>query len=505
MTFVLWAFLATFRIVSVQLVQSWFVPDEVYQSSEVAHHLVYGHGHLSWEWHHALRSFIHPGLISLVFKLLQFFGLDSQVTLVNAPRLFHAILFSFADISFYSICKRLSLSSREAWFSFLTYLSSWFIFYCAPRTLSNSLETALTLIALNWYPFEGNRYRGSVYPYMLIGSITIIIRPTAALIWLVLGINHLFKSSNPFGLICVVVLPTVIPVLTGSFLLDSVSYAHPTFSLWNFLSFNVLEGGSAHFGVHPWHWYFTQGLTSVLTIQLLPAIMGVINSSITRLPFYVFLFYVVFHSLLPHKEQRFLLPIIPFLCIYAGHFFTLRSYRHLRAFVFWFMISVNVLVALYTGLRHQIGPYSASESVMRTLKPGERSNLLALMPCYSIPGYSFFHDYAEHIRQLDCSPDLNGLNQADEGDIFYSDPVMWLDKNGPLNYSHILLYEKLYEVLKDVLVRSHYSEYSCNGTVVNNPEYGEVMQFTGDQRQQIKDFLVKVGIVKEDNCKVHGF
>ncbi|KIH59744.1 putative translation initiation factor SUI1 [Ancylostoma duodenale] len=48
-------------------------------------------------------------------------------------------------------------------------------------------------------------------------------------------------------------------------------------------------------------------------------------------------------------------------------------------------------------------------------------------------------------------------------------------------------------------------KYSCNGTIVEHPEYGEVMQLSGDQRQQIKDFLVNVGIVKEENCKVHGF
>ena len=44
-----------------------------------------------------------------------------------------------------------------------------------------------------------------------------------------------------------------------------------------------------------------------------------------------------------------------------------------------------------------------------------------------------------------------------------------------------------------------------NGTVVDHPEYGEVLQLNGDQRQAIKDFLVRVGIVTEDRCKVHGF
>uniref|UniRef100_A0A915L758 SUI1 domain-containing protein n=1 Tax=Romanomermis culicivorax TaxID=13658 RepID=A0A915L758_ROMCU len=55
------------------------------------------------------------------------------------------------------------------------------------------------------------------------------------------------------------------------------------------------------------------------------------------------------------------------------------------------------------------------------------------------------------------------------------------------------------------IVRYLKKEYNCNGTVVEHPEYGEVIQLTGDQRQNIREFLVKVGIVKEENCKVHGF
>ncbi|EFO18374.2 hypothetical protein LOAG_10121 [Loa loa] len=55
------------------------------------------------------------------------------------------------------------------------------------------------------------------------------------------------------------------------------------------------------------------------------------------------------------------------------------------------------------------------------------------------------------------------------------------------------------------IVRYLKKEYNCNGTTVDHPEYGEVIQLTGDQRQHIKDFLCRVGIVKEENCKIHGF
>ncbi len=47
--------------------------------------------------------------------------------------------------------------------------------------------------------------------------------------------------------------------------------------------------------------------------------------------------------------------------------------------------------------------------------------------------------------------------------------------------------------------------FQCNGTVIDHPEYGKVIQLAGDQRQLVKDFLVKVGIVSEEQCKMHGF
>jgi len=55
------------------------------------------------------------------------------------------------------------------------------------------------------------------------------------------------------------------------------------------------------------------------------------------------------------------------------------------------------------------------------------------------------------------------------------------------------------------IVRACKKEFACNGTVVNDPQYGEVIQFQGDQRQHIAGFLKHIGISSEDQIKVHGF
>jgi len=55
------------------------------------------------------------------------------------------------------------------------------------------------------------------------------------------------------------------------------------------------------------------------------------------------------------------------------------------------------------------------------------------------------------------------------------------------------------------IVKVAKKEFCCNGTVVEHPEYGEVVQLQGDQREKICQMLVKCGLVKQDQLKVHGF
>merc|ERR1712212_1471481 len=55
------------------------------------------------------------------------------------------------------------------------------------------------------------------------------------------------------------------------------------------------------------------------------------------------------------------------------------------------------------------------------------------------------------------------------------------------------------------IVRACKKEFACNGTVVEHAEYGEVLQLQGDQRENICQFLTKVGLVNGSQIKVHGF
>ncbi|KAJ7565913.1 hypothetical protein O6H91_02G080700 [Diphasiastrum complanatum] len=55
------------------------------------------------------------------------------------------------------------------------------------------------------------------------------------------------------------------------------------------------------------------------------------------------------------------------------------------------------------------------------------------------------------------------------------------------------------------ILKDFKKEFCCNGTAVQDPELGQVIQLQGDQRKNVSQFLVQAGVVKKDLIKIHGF
>lgn len=81
-------FFLSIRLLSVLLVQTFYVPDEYWQSLEVAHRLTFGYGYLTWEWSQGIRSYLYPLIISVFYKIAQLLGIDYAEVLVICSK-FH--------------------------------------------------------------------------------------------------------------------------------------------------------------------------------------------------------------------------------------------------------------------------------------------------------------------------------------------------------------------------------------------------------------------------------
>eukprot|EP00079_Xenopus_tropicalis_P033657 XP_017947428.1 PREDICTED: GPI mannosyltransferase 3 isoform X1 [Xenopus tropicalis] len=255
-----------FRIFNCMMVQTSFVPDEYWQSLEVAHKMTFNYGYLTWEWTEGLRGFSYPLMFATIYKALYLLGKDHVWCLIWVPRLVQAIFSGIADIRLYSLVRHLENTELAKWV-FFCQLCSWFTWYCSTRTLTNTMEAVLSTFALYYYPLEGSNTKNST-KYLICVALAFLIRPTAVILWVPLLFYHFAKEKKKADLVVNQYLPVGILTLATSLIVDRIFFGKWTFVQWNFLKFNVLQDLGSFYGSHPWHWYFTQGLPVILCTHL---------------------------------------------------------------------------------------------------------------------------------------------------------------------------------------------------------------------------------------------
>ncbi|KAL8977490.1 MAG: hypothetical protein Q9205_006720, partial [Flavoplaca limonia] len=158
-------FLVTIRVLNALCIRTFFQPDEYFQSLEPAWEIAFGSDSgawITWEWKNRLRSAIHPTLFAGVYwmsaelsKLLQLTPHNHAELLLAAPKVTQAVIAALADYYTWRLGERMyGRRSNEAWAAlFLSVVSPW-QWFVSTRTLSNSLETTLTIIALHQWPWH---------------------------------------------------------------------------------------------------------------------------------------------------------------------------------------------------------------------------------------------------------------------------------------------------------------------------------------------------------------
>ncbi|XP_030764543.1 GPI mannosyltransferase 3 [Sitophilus oryzae] len=457
----IFALFLSVRLFSIFAVQTYFVADEYYQSVEVAHKLAFGYGHLTWEWSQGIRSYGYPIIFTILYKALQYCGLDNSITVVYGPRVLQAIISAYADLCFYK------WSGTKKWAIF-TISTAWFWFYMGSRTLINTFETSLTTIALSKFPWLGKEAddRGN---FLWIIAPLFVLRPTSVITWIPLCLFHLIISEKSvWRLIFTKYLPVGYLVLAVSIAIDSLVHGSLIITPYNFLKLNVFESIASNYGTHPWHWYLSSGLPAILGIQILPFIMAILiilkarknhPNELVLLATIVFTIFVL--SFLPHKEFRFILPLLPIVLYISSRFLAAWS-RKASMLSIWLVTAIiflgNAIPAWYVGYSHQRGTLDVMEPLSHIAKVDpNNTSFLFLMPCHSTPLYSHLHVNVS-TKFLTCNPNLNKIpNYVDEADLFYKNPNAWLRNNYPPNSSlpsHIICFDNLVPLIgSDILTK----------------------------------------------------
>lgn len=220
-------------------------------------------------------------------------------------------------------------------------------------------------------------------------------------------------------------------------------------------------GKGSLYGTHPFLWYAYAGIPAICGIMF-PFFLweiATIKSGSRLVLLGIITPYIALHSFSGHKEFRFLLPVMPLICILVGHALhqlvgvidaanrsILMKHCTPTKLVFLALILLNYPHLIYLSIMHQCGPIAVNEYLTTTIKREaftvqnknkgrQEYSIHYLTGCHSTPSYSHLHIPNVHVSawHLDCSPDCR--SQPDlicESDVFLNDPLGFVEST----YTH---------------------------------------------------------------------
>ncbi|KZV64343.1 glycosyltransferase family 22 protein [Peniophora sp. CONT] len=442
------------RIILALLTRTFFQPDEYFQGLEPAHKIVFGYGFMTWEWlaPQPIRSVVYPALNVPIYWLLKVLRLDDTILLVLAPKILHGALAAGTDVYVRELAGAI-VGERYADVAYFISLTSCFHGLALSRSLSNSLETSLTTVALAYFPWDSANFKPwKLRRVLVFAALACMIRVTNAILWVLLVPMILWKTRGHRSL-CRGFITDALVIGSGALLtltaLDSAFYGKVTLTPLSFLATNA-SAVSLFYGNAAWHYYLNQALPILLGPALPFFIAGVWRTMKERnsgaIQAVALIAWSTFvYSCLGHKEWRFLHPVLPVMHVLAATYIVeayhscapaqSRPRLAIRP-VHLAFLSISIPLILYGALFHS----SAQISVMaylRTLPATELRSVGFLMPCHSTPGQSHLHRPTSlEVWALGCEPPL-GLDAEeteayrDQTDIFFTGPTQYLGGRFP--------------------------------------------------------------------------
>ena len=286
---------------------SIFWPDEIYQSVEQAHRIVYGPGFVPWEFRDGARSWFQPGLISIFFATIGQLGSWSGLALVALAHLVMGGVYLIGTCYTMALARGggkgagLSAGLLMASFPMLAILSH--------RVTSEA--AAMTAVVVGVYYLRSGR--ATLKAAIALG-IAALLRYQCSIIvaacFLFVCVRQGRRGVRDFALAGLGLLACVA-------VLDWITWGMPLHSLITYLRFNLLYSASTFGAEPPWFYFVTLATSSGFVFVAVVA--GLIRGSV-RLPWVAALcaLFLVVHMVIPHKELRFLLPIAPLAMAIAG-------------------------------------------------------------------------------------------------------------------------------------------------------------------------------------------
>ncbi|XP_047486445.1 alpha-1,2-mannosyltransferase ALG9-like [Penaeus chinensis] len=360
--------------------------DETYNYWEPTHYLLYGKGFQTWEYapQYALRSYtyilIHavPGWI--YSNLLQ----SNRMLVFFFIRCMLALGCSGCELYFYrGICKEFGANVGRLTLSILVFAAGMFI--ASTAYLPSSFAMYMTFMSMGaWYH---QSYELAIFTTAIS---TFLGWPFAAAIGIPIAYDIVFRKQQIFMFVkwCII---SMVTILVPMVQIDSHYFGSLVIAPLNIVKYNIFTShGPDLYGTEPWSFYMFNGflnfnivflaaLASLPMYTLVSYLVQLPKKSSMYLPLWLtlsplYLWLLVF-ILQPHKEERFLFPVYPLICLAGaitidccqklGSFLLSVKRQHYLHHTNWFAICIVILTSVLS-LSRIVGQYRAYHAPLET-------------------------------------------------------------------------------------------------------------------------------------------
>ena len=280
-----------------------FWPDEIYQSLEPAHRLVFGHGLIPWEFIDGARNWALPGFVAFLLKVA---GNDPVVYLGLTRVAFIAIAVGTAHAS-YLLARGCKAAELPAAAGAACFALGALPVYFGHRAMSET-ASALPVTYGLWLVLRHDAARRHLLLGASLLGLAVLLRLqcgvfAAGAVLVLLARKQWRPAAQVFGVLI------VWAFFFG--LLDALTWGRWFHSAQKYLEFNLIKGGGAAWGTHPWSHLLLHLFSSMMGLSFAFALALALCWKHARGLMLVAFAFFALHSVVPHKEIRFILTVLP--------------------------------------------------------------------------------------------------------------------------------------------------------------------------------------------------
>jgi len=327
---------------------------------------------LPWEFSEQIRSSIQPFFAYVIIEISKYFSLTNPYYQVILMKVITAI-FSVLVINYFVNSTLILIEKNKIIYRIISF-TFWFIPIISIRFSSETWSSLFIILALAYFQDKYlNKQNTSKLTFLIIGvlfGISFLFRYQIIFIELGVILWLLFYKKENIKSILLISLGGLL-VFGFGVLIDYWFYGEFVISFWNYFYSNIIEDIAANFGTKPWYYYIVQiWEIPIYGVILLISFVLFAIKKYNSVYFWAIIPFFVIHSIIGHKEFRFIFPLAyftPLILIISYNYITthlVNKYKFITL-AYWFcFISLNIFfisVALFKGEddngRHKISKY----------------------------------------------------------------------------------------------------------------------------------------------------